>query len=332
MKQDYLPQISVILPIYNGEMYLAEAIDSILSQTYHDFELIIINDCSSDRTPEILSTYTDDRIRIVNNPSNLKLSRSLNKGIELARGQLIARMDADDISLPERFEKQIAFLERNPEIGVVGSQLKKIDENGNFSGYISRELLPEILRWELFFGPPLGHPSVMMRADILKTVGGYSNDLLVAVDYELWTRLIKITRFANLPEPLVLYRKHPETMSSKYHLEQSWTANRLQEQVQSDYIGAENAKKLVELIHLENRTAVQAVQAAGLVYLLYQQYIKIDQLSLPDKIFVRRRVGIRIRKLVSPYHRSFKALIWLFRAYLLCPSLIRDFFKYPHHF
>lgn len=170
----------------------------------------------------------------------------------------------------------------------------------------------------------------MMRAAVLKSAGGYSNDQLVAVDYELWTRLIKITRFANLPETLLLYRKHTENMSSKYHLDQLTAAGRLQELVQTEYIGAEKARILVELIDIENRSPAQAVRAADLVYLLYQQFNKIEHLSLPIQILVRRRVGYQIQRLVSPFHHSFIALTWLFRAYFLSSDLIRDFFRYPH--
>lgn len=326
------PKISVILPVYNGEKYLSEAINSILSQTYRDFELIVINDCSSDRTSEILASYTDDRLRIVNNSSNLKTSRSLNKGIELAQGQFIARMDADDISLPIRFEKQIAFLESHPEIGVVGSCIKQIDENGNFIRNIFLQTRSETIKWELFFGSPLAHPAVMMRAEVVKSSGGYSNNVFFAADYELWTRLIKITRFANLSEFLLFYRMHSENVSIKYRQDQVRTVIRFQELAQSEYIGAEKAKKLVELIHLKTRTPSQAVQAAGLVYFLYKQYNKIDKLSLPLQIIVKGRVGIRIRRLVNPFHHSFKALTWLFRAYILNPGLIRDAFRYPHRF
>jgi glycosyltransferase involved in cell wall biosynthesis len=319
----YSPQISVILPVYNGEKYLAGAINSILSQTYRDFELIIINDCSSDRTSEILSTFTDDRIRIINNLSNLKLSRSLNKGIEMAQGQFIARMDADDISLPERFEKQVAFMERHPEIGVVGCWVKRIDENGNITGNVFRETRPEAIKWELFFGTPLPHPTVMMRTSAIKSVGGFSNDILAAVDYECWTRLAKTTRLANLAEFLLLYRMHTENMSSKYHADQLSTVRRLQELSMAEYIGVEKAKELVELIHLDTRNPSQAVQAAGLIYFLYQQYRKNDRLSLPSQIIVRRLVGYRIHRLVRPFHNSLKALMWSLRAHFLSPGLIR---------
>jgi glycosyltransferase involved in cell wall biosynthesis len=327
----YSPKISVILPVYNGEKYLAEAINSILSQTYRDFELIIVNDCSSDGTSEILSTYIDERIRIINNSSNLKLSRSLNKGIETAQGQFIARMDADDVSLPERFEKQVAFLEGHPEIGVVGCWVRRIDEKGNITGKIFRETRPEAIKWELFFGTPVPHPTVMIRAAVIKRAGGFSNDISAAVDYECWTRLVKTTKFANLAEFLLLYRMHTENMSSKYHFDQIRTVRRLQELSMAEYIGVEKAQELVELIHLDTRTSSQAVQAARLIYFLYQQYKNIDKLSLESQIIVRRLVGYRIHRLVNPFHYSFNPLLWSFRAYFLSPGLIRYASKQPNY-
>lgn len=317
------PKISVILAVYNGEKYLAETINSILAQTYRDFELIVVNDCSSDRTSEILSTYEDERILIVNNSSNVKISRSRNRGLELARGQFIAVSDADDISLPERFEKQVEFLERHADIGVVGCQVKKIDGNGKFIGNLMRDVWPEAVKWGLFFGSTLAHPAAMMRTTLIKSVGGYSNDIFVGADYELWTRLIKITRFANLPEYLLLYRIQPENVSSKYRPEQKRTLRHFCELFQADYIGAEKAKKLVDLINLDTRSPSQAVQAAELIYFLYQHFNKIERLSLPLQFIVRRRVGYRIHLMVSPFHRSFRALVWLIRAYFLSPGLIK---------
>ncbi|MDR3574629.1 MAG: glycosyltransferase [Anaerolineaceae bacterium] len=318
------PRISVILPVYNAERYLAAAIDSILAQTYPDFELIIINDCSSDHTPEILSAYTDQRMRVINNASNLKLSKSLNLGIEIARGSYIARMDADDISLPERFEKQVAFLEKHPDIGVLGCWVKRIDNLGNITGKVVYETQPEAIKWELFFRTPLAHPTVMMQAAVIKSSGGFSNDIHAAVDYECWTRLIKTTRFANLPEFLLLYRMHSENMTSTQEVEQLNTVSRLQYFVMTDYIAADKARELVELINLGTRTPMQAIQAAELSYHLYRQYNKIDGLSNPLQIIVRHRLGKRIYRLVSPFHRSIKAWLWLLLAYWFCPELIKD--------
>jgi len=115
------PAVSVVMPVYNGEKYLRESIDSILNQTYTDYEFIIVNDGSNDKTEEIILSYNDNRIRYIKNEKNLQIVKSLNRGIELAKGRYIARMDADDISLPRRFEKQITFMENNLEIGVCGT-------------------------------------------------------------------------------------------------------------------------------------------------------------------------------------------------------------------
>ena len=129
ISQQIPPLISVILPAYNAERFLEEAIDSILAQTYKNFELIVLNDGSTDRTEEIILSYNDPRIRYIKNESNLKLIKTLNKGIALARGKYIARMDADDISLPTRFEKEIEFMEIHPDIGVCSSKVIHLFSN-----------------------------------------------------------------------------------------------------------------------------------------------------------------------------------------------------------
>ena len=122
--------ISVVMAVYNGEKYLKEAIDSILSQTYKNFEFIVIDDCSSDNTPIILKSYTDARIQVVRNEQNLRLPTSLNKGFKIARGKYIARMDADDIAMPDRFEKQVKYLEAHQEVAVIGGSFQVFNEFG----------------------------------------------------------------------------------------------------------------------------------------------------------------------------------------------------------
>jgi glycosyltransferase involved in cell wall biosynthesis len=331
MTKGYSPQISVILPVHNGEKFIAEAVNSVLSQTYRDFELIIINDGSSDRTDEILSTYSDDRIRIVNNSSSLRLSRSLNKGIELSQGKFIARMDADDISLPERFEKQLIFLDKHPEIGVVGCQAKKIDENGNIVGRFTHPTEPEIIKWDLFFETPLTHPTIMMRADIAKSTDGFSPDLIASVDYDYWSRLVKVTKLANLPEDLLLYRVHLENMTTKYRDEQRNIFFQLQEIVQADYIGKEKARELVKLLSLEICTSSQAVQAAELIYLLFRKYVKNDRLSFYMQNKIAHQAGFRIHRLVRPFNNSPKGLFWYLFSYQLDPYLIRQSLEHNFH-
>ncbi len=204
-------KISVILSVYNGEQYIKEAIDSILEQSYTDFECIVIDDGSTDSTPAIITRIKDPRIVYLTNEKNIGLVQSLNKGLRVAKGELIARMDADDISLPDRFEKQVGFLDTHPEVGVLGTAMRQIDSSGRtLSVLVVPERHPEIL-WRMFFGLAVVHASVMMRREVVLKVGGYNNNYQHIEDTELWSRLIHMTRFTNLSE--ILYQRHLHTGS-----------------------------------------------------------------------------------------------------------------------
>lgn len=210
------PKISVIMPVYNGEKYLAEAIDSILNQTFIDFEFIIIDDGSTDCTIDIIRKYDDPRIILIINEYNLGIAKSLNKGINLAQGKYIARMDQDDISLYERLAKQIAFLEENPSICVVACRAGLIDSNGNDLGLcLSEPQTIEEIKTQLPKINCIVHPSVMMRADVAKTY--QYNEKMVTKrrdyeDYELWLRLISDNhKIAKIAENIIKYRVHSES-------------------------------------------------------------------------------------------------------------------------
>lgn len=199
------------MSVYNGEKYLRYAIESILNQTYTNFEFLIINDGSSDATEEIILSYNDDRIRYIKNEQNLKLISSLNKGLDLANGKYIARMDADDVSMPERLEKQVEFMERNLDLGVLGSWVQTLglekDREIHFnSGH-------EQIRFELFLHNYLHHPTVMMRSDILKKYNIKYEQFLHAEDYALWIKLSNYTKIDILPEILLTYRLHGNNIS-----------------------------------------------------------------------------------------------------------------------
>lgn len=201
------PTISVVMPVLNGEKHLTEAIRSILDQSFGDFELIIINDGSTDKTEEIIKSFNDPRIVYVKNPTNLGLSKSFNIGIKQAQGEYIARMDADDIALPNRFEKQLAFLTSHSDINVLGSAIWRIDDVGQKLGISRKALEPQALKWQSLFSTPLFHPTVMARTKILKQ-NPFDENLHNSEDYELWSRLLfeKGCQLANLPEPLLMYR------------------------------------------------------------------------------------------------------------------------------
>lgn len=201
------PQVSVILPVYNGEKYLGEAIDSLLKQTYTDFELLIICEPSPDNSLSIAQSYTDKRCCIIQNRKRLGLVGSLNKGIRLAKGKYIARMDCDDICVPERLEKQVNFLNKYKRVGICGTGIKRFGVGGEC--YWKPPLLHEEIKATLLFESALAHPTVMFRKDIFeKGEDVYSPSYKEAEDYELWVRFIDKTEIVNIDEYLVKYRVH----------------------------------------------------------------------------------------------------------------------------
>jgi glycosyltransferase involved in cell wall biosynthesis len=210
-------KVTVLMAVYNGERYLREAIDSILNQTFRDFELTIVNDGSIDRTAEIISSYDDPRIQLINNDLNLGLTKSLNKGLAVARGKYVARQDADDISEPERLAKQVAFLEAQPDLALLGTFYQEIDDLGN---KISEHTLPHDctkIRWDLLFYTPFVHSSVMFRKSIvIEKIGFYNENFSYAQDYDYWCRIALSLKVANLSEYLLRYRLNPASMTATY--------------------------------------------------------------------------------------------------------------------
>lgn len=211
--------VSVVMPVYNGARYLKEAVESILTQTLADLEFIIINDGSTDKSLEILEDFckTDSRIRLLNNPKNRGVVDCLNEGIRHACGRYIARMDADDIAISERLERQIEFLENNPEYVAVGCRVLAIDGEGLpirvFGDCFSHE---EIDRGNLKgVGSMIVHPTAIIRRESLEKVGGYRY-YPYAEDLDLFLRLAEIGKLANLSEILLKYRLHVDSIGSKY--------------------------------------------------------------------------------------------------------------------
>jgi glycosyltransferase involved in cell wall biosynthesis len=212
--------ISVIMPVYNAEKYLREAIDSILTQTFGNFEFIIIDDSSSDESIQIIESYNDSRIIFLENEVNQGISVSLNRGIKIARGKYIARMDSDDIAMPQRLEVQYSFLQKNSDICILGSWVEAFDEYQNKSIWKYPLTSSQILI-EMLFRSPVAHPSVMFRKSIVQDFEIFYNPIYSkSEDYDLWTRLVKMHKFANLDESLLKYRIHSQqTGSISYRLQ-----------------------------------------------------------------------------------------------------------------
>ena len=218
------PIISVLMSVYNEPLeWIRQSIDSILAQTYSDFEFIIVNDNpTSAELCKFLSDFKnkDSRIKVITNPENLGLTKSLNIGLEQCRGKYIARMDADDISLPERFEKQVEFLDCSPGIGVCGSYANMIDENNNIIGRFKLQSKSEDLKNAICFLVPFVHPTVMMRREIILK-NYYDEKCIIAQDYNLWLKLSETTLFYNIPEVLFDYRIHANQSKQKAGEKQS---------------------------------------------------------------------------------------------------------------
>ena len=203
------------MPVYNSDKYLEESIKSIINQNYAKFEFIIISDDSSERTCEILDRYSsiDRRIKVYYNKNKLGLIGSLNRGCQLSKGEFIARMDADDISMPERLQAQVDHLERHPEIGILGSWAKRIDESGRIIGLTRLPTDPNLIKWHLIFDNCLVHPSVMMRRSLIDKLNFYSENKIYCEDYDMWTRASVCSEIANLPLFLLRYRTSKKYIS-----------------------------------------------------------------------------------------------------------------------
>lgn len=209
-----MPKISVIMPVYNGERYLKEAIESILNQTFSDFEFIIINDCSSDKTEEIIKSYTDERIVYVKNEKNMGVAATLNKGLAKAKGEYIARMDADDISLRERFKTQVDFMDKNADIGLCGSWVEFFGEK---SGIVRLTTDKKQAKTDLIFSSCIAHPSVMMRKAVIEKHNlKYKTEYEQMEDYALWYNFAKCTSVVSLPVVLLKYRCHSSQVTQNY--------------------------------------------------------------------------------------------------------------------
>lgn len=222
------PKVSVLICVCNGEKFIGQALESIYNQTYQDFEVVIVDDGSTDRTADILLDMKDSRTFIYRNSENKGLTKSLNIGLKLCRGEYVARMDADDISYPQRFEKQVRFLDENPNGIALGCWCNRIDSNGQIHGaYDGQPIKPEDIKRQLLIGNCIAHPTAMVRRASLVEAGGYNERYAYAQDHDLWLRLSEVGRIYNLDEYLVGLRFWPENITAtkgKQQLEYSGLA------------------------------------------------------------------------------------------------------------
>lgn len=302
------PDISVIMSVYNGETYLEEAIESVINQTFENWELIIINDCSTDSTADILSSFAikDERIKVHTNEVNLKLPSSLNKAISLCNGKYIARMDADDICLPERLEKQYKFMEENSDVALSSCRFMTAKNGVYASGGAGGRCDNEALRAMLLVMNPILHPGVIAKAEVLKKYN-YDTTLTCTEDLELWTRLVmENQRIQILPECLLLYRLHDKQITSTTLERQHTEVLKIQSKYYSKLL-AEMDDEMQEFyisgIYFKEQTDIQR-------FIEYAKWLK----STTKKNFAKNTINYALFEILAEYKRCGVSRIDILKA------------------
>jgi glycosyltransferase involved in cell wall biosynthesis len=219
-----MPKVSVIMPVYNGEKFVQDAINSILNQTFSDFELILINDGSNDSSLQVISSYNDPRIVLINNIVNTGLPNVRNQGLYASRGEYIAWLDSDDISVPERLEKQVEFLDKNPQVGMCGAWIQMLGAGNNSVVQFPSD--PEFIRAQMLFSNCFANSTTMMRAACTREINlRFDLSHHLSQDYGLWVRIPRHWKITNIPEVLTTYRLHSSQVTEIYkrkQIELSW--------------------------------------------------------------------------------------------------------------
>jgi hypothetical protein len=242
--------VTVVLPVYNGARFLRGAIDSLLVQTYRDFELLVIDDGSHDESAEIAHSYErlDTRVRVLRNETNQGLARTLNRGLDEARAELVARQDADDVSHPRRLETQVAFLQAHRDVALVGAQGWEIDATGHHVGRFDKPREAEGIAWTMMFDNAFLHTSVLFRRDAVRSAGGYDPAYAYCQDYELWSRLLRRHRAANVRERLVACLLHGASMTETTQREHRRQSDEVMAREQERHLGAAASAADLELL------------------------------------------------------------------------------------
>jgi glycosyltransferase involved in cell wall biosynthesis len=271
------PRVTVLMSVYNGEKYLSEAIDSILGQTFEDFEFLIIDDGSTDSSSEVIRSYTDPRIRLIKNGENIGLTCSLNKGLKLARGEYIARMDADDISLPERLEREIAIADVHPEITVVTTGFANFvnsfrKDNKDSENKVGVDEIEWIGFEDLLEGNKVFHGSVLFRRKNILDIGGYDERLPKAQDYDLWLRVSRNAEIIKLKRILFLRRLHFDCVSIKGLTKQEYYADMVKRKNEFACRSSNKSQSLLQKYRYRKRAMIR-LRGYGSLF-LQDNYIK----------------------------------------------------------
>ena len=333
VKEIYHPRVSVVMNVYNGEKYLRETLDSILAQTFTEYEFIIVDDGSTDSTADILREYKDERIKVITNDQNRGVSYTLNRGISLARGEYIAHTDCDDISLPDRLIAQVQFLDENASIDIIGSWAEIIDNSNNSSGEIYKyPYSPMVLMWGTFFNPPVAHSAVMIWRRIFDIIGKYNGDGTTD-DFELWASLNLSIRFSNIQRPLLKYRVHESGISNTRRAEQNVSACRISHKAISSYLGNEIPLEAVKLIKYPYRVQSLAIYKESICVLrqLYRKFRKDFSLEPSEIIYVNLDVANKFSQISNKNHQYISSrFLRIYAIIIVGVTLIYDLIKNNH--
>lgn len=297
-----VPRVSVIMPVRGPCEHIEEAIRSILGQSYHDLELIIVREQGSeDDLEKLVRDLDDERVVLILNKERLGLARSLNAGIAGSRGQYIARMDADDVSAPDRIEKQVTFLDSHPTIGVLGTHL--LFTNG-MPPYYNNSMLPshpQLTRWMLHFHNAVAHPSVMMRREVWERANGYRPEAEPCEDYELWLRAMRFTDIVSIPKQLVAFRTGEGSVSSTRREEQKRKAQELAIKALQITLGRplDEATALGAIRPYSISAPREGVGAAHLIYSLYTNFLWWEKVRGRELTWIQKDIGERLSHILA---------------------------------
>ena len=291
------PKISVLMAVKDGLPFLKDALDSILSQSLPDFEFLVIDDGSTDRSREVIEGVGDPRIRLLINDRNMGLTRSLNLGLKQARGEYLARQDADDISLPGRLAKQADYLDQNPCVGLVAGSVEYMDSQGRTELVDSRELSSGILGWHLLFGNEIPHSGVMFRTNAVSDLGGYDESLPFAQDYDLWSRLSGRAGLVRLAQVLLRYRRHQANLSATKRAEQYRIRDSISATNMARLLGREIDPATVTALHTPNPEPGLCRVGARLIRELGRARLALGRLSPKEQKEIRADITLRLRSL-----------------------------------
>lgn len=326
--------VSVVMPVYNGALYLKEAIDSILSQTYTNLELIIINDGSTDNSNEIILSYNDPRIRYIVNEKNMGICITLNRGLDAAKGKYIARMDCDDISVPERLQMQVEYMEKHPSIGAIGADIIVFGE-GIKERLFNFEHDLNCCKAGLLFQTCFAHPVVMIRKSTLDKYDlRYDDEYRGLEDFQLWYRISRYAQLINLPYPLLNYRKHKsqetQNVSAKVKAKlKDFLADRV-----SEYVALNNIE--LALLDAYTRCEWTAFNNDTIKHLLsvFSRIIRSEKVTI-DKTFAKA-MKITLSKAFAYIIDNSETIttpkLWLVSKALFCGVMPFDWYlKFVYH-